>query len=146
MNVTTCSTFVFCPPPQGKPNPKESRPVYGPDTRTRILQKGLKDNTCWYAAFNLLRDRYKAPNTQSLAARHFEMIASQRRKELSAHERSLHPITYHLNYPSCQEFLTSVTKNSVRKSDIQEVLEQINQNYTQSFSPILLKFLGIVQK
>ena len=140
MSVTNCSSFVFCPPPLGKPNPKETRPAYGPDTRSRILQKGLKDNTCWYAAFNFIRDRYKAPNTHSLKARHFEIIASERRKALSAHESTLHPITHDLNRPDCQQFLSKSNKTSIQHPFAKKILNELSRAYKASLSSVLSDF------
>lgn len=65
MSVSS-ATFIFCPPSLGKPDSRQEKPLHGPDTRSRVIQLGSKDDTCWYAVSNLLRERYKAPNTTSL--------------------------------------------------------------------------------
>ncbi len=114
--------LVFCPPQLGKPDPREPRPLEGPDTRTRVLQRGSKDNTCWYYVFNALRERYKAPNTVELKERIWEQIASKRRKAASAHERSLPDIADQLNQGAVQRFLTATTLESIKTPEQQQIL------------------------
>lgn len=107
------TNFVFCPPLQGKPNPQEPKPE-GKDTRGRVIQLGSKDNTCVYATYNLLRERWKAPNMGGNPHRQFEQLVSKMRKEISASERALPNIANQLNDPIAQRFLTSITKQSLQ--------------------------------
>ncbi len=105
---------VFCPPPLGKPDPKQPRPKEGPDTRTRVIQKGSTDDTCWYSAANLLRERYRAPNSEKLEERKFEKVVSTLRKSIAAHHRSVPDIAFQLNNGSIKEFLSGLTKDIFR--------------------------------
>ncbi len=87
---------IFCPPPLGKPDPKKERPLEGVDTRSRVVQKGAR-NTCVEGVYNMLRDRYNAPNTSHLEERKFEKIASMRKKALTLHADALPSVCNYLS-------------------------------------------------
>ena len=120
--------FVFCPPLLGKPNPQEPRPAEGPDTRERIIQKPPRGNACWYAVFNMMRERYKAPNTQDLRERRFEKIASMRRKEAFLHERLMPDIVCELHTEIIKGFFSTLTKEVIQqdRGNVGETLRRLD--------------------
>lgn len=118
--------FVFCPPPPGKPNPAQPKPE-GADLRDRVIQHGSKDNTCWYYVFNFLRDHYKAPNTEDLPQRRFEVIASSRRKALSAHERTLPDLADQLNAGPVKRMFSIITKSSITTPPVTELIRSLDE-------------------
>lgn len=133
---------VFCPPLLGKPNPLEARPIEGPDTRSRVVQRGSKDNTCWYAVFSLLRDRYRAPNTHHLEGRKFEHIVSRMRKTLSRHEASLPDLADQLNNETVIRQFTFFTKEAVQQPETVRLLQTLDRFSERApLCPILPKFL-----
>ena len=123
---SSAKIFTFCPPPLGKPDPSEPRPK-GLDTRNRVVQLGTKDNTCWFAVFNLLRDRYRAPNTTDLPARKFEKLASSLRKSLSAQDRSLPDVANQLNNDGLKNLFTGLTKQKIAIPEVRERLEALDR-------------------
>lgn len=129
MSTTTTSVkvFAFCPPPLGKPDPTQARPSEGLDTRNRVVQLGSKDNTCWHAVFNLLRERYKAPNTADLPSRKFEQLASSLRKSLSAQHRSLPDVANQLNNDTIKKYFKGLAKEKIATPPIQETLEALGK-------------------
>ncbi len=136
--------FVFCPPLLGKPNPQEPRPAEGPDTRERIIQNPPRGSTCWYAVFNILRERYKAPNTQDSRERKFEKIASMRRKAVSEHERSMPDIASQLNTEIIKEYFSTLTKEVVQqgRGNVRETLRGLDAHADQvKLLPFLPGFL-----
>lgn len=81
----TANSSAFLLLPQGKPNPLEPRGFEGPDLRSRVTQNGSPKKSYYppiYAAFNFLRNRYKAPNTGKLPERKFEQLVSSIYKQL----------------------------------------------------------------
>ncbi len=135
--------IVFCPLEFGKPNPKEAKPE-GCDTRSRVVQRGTKTDTCVYAAFNGLRERYKAPNTERSKERHFERIASIRRKDYSHHKESLPRIICGLeNDEATRNDLEEITKNNVSTEESLAVVKHLDtfaDEQCVSLSSILTKF------
>lgn len=121
------TNFVLCLPLLGKPDSTQPKPSEGPDTRGRVIQAGSKDNTCWYAVFNILRDRFKAPNTDDLPTRKVEQIVSSLRKAMSAHDRSLPDIANQLNNSSIKSFLTKLTKEALANPQIVKDLEGLDK-------------------
>lgn len=81
--------LVFCPPQLGKPDPTLPRPIMGPDTRPHVVQRGQKASECRYMVFNMLRNRWRAPNTIGMRERVFEHIASAHRKAIRTHIESI---------------------------------------------------------
>lgn len=72
--------------PPGKPDPNQKCTV-GEESRTRVLQSGVKGACCWDYTFNLIRPRIgKHPDKELLKERFIEKICSQRRKELTAYD------------------------------------------------------------
>lgn len=140
--IESPKTFVFCPPTYGKPDPKQLKPI-GIDTRSRVIQRGSKDNTCSFAAYNLLRERYKAPNTHDLPERKFEQIASTLRKALSAHDRTLPDIANQLNNDTIKRFLARFTHVTLQEPETLLLLNSIELQCTPevSISTILPAFL-----
>jgi hypothetical protein len=124
--VESSSKVIFCPPRQGKPDPKEARPLDGPDTRRRVIQLGSKCNTCWDAVFNWLRDRYRAPNTDNLSERRFEKAASARRKAVTKHELSLPDLSDQLNDGAVQRRLMSFTKQAVQEPGPLAIIQHLD--------------------
>jgi hypothetical protein len=79
--ASDCLT-AFCLPSRGKPNPKQPRPPLSePDTRERVVQAAQKGMSCSEYAYNLIRPRIKAPNTDGLYERHVERAASLKRRK-----------------------------------------------------------------
>src|ERR1700722_13221534 len=115
MVTATSTTRILYLPPLGKPDPKVPRPDSGPDTRPRVLQRG-SDYWCTYRAFNDLRERYKAPNTEHLPARKFEKLASSCRKEYAAVYRMFpNAVGYEIPGPD-RTFLISINKLQFRSN------------------------------
>ncbi len=137
--MSSVSQVFVCLPELGKPNPLELK-LPGPDTRSRVVQLGSKDNTCWYAAFNVLRERYKAPNTEGSERREFERIASLRRKAVSAHECSLPDLTNQLNSDSIKNNLSSITTKSPQNSGLLAFLQLIDSGAKVKLQSILPAF------
>lgn len=123
--MNAINSFVFCPPLLGKPDPNLEKPLIGYDTRSRVIQRGSKDNTCTFAAFNLLRERYKAPNTNELPERKFEKTVSSLRKALSAHDRTLPDIANQLNNESIKRFLESFNHNTLKEQKTLTLLDSV---------------------
>lgn len=140
-SLVNSTYFVFCPPPFGKPNPKESRILTSHiDSRSRVLQKGCKKPSCVYAVFNLLRERYKAPNTEHLEERRIEKIASARRKAMIAHHENLPDVLYHLNDEVLKKLFTSITKSNIKEYEAN--LKKIdNENSKIKFFPLVEAFI-----
>ncbi|MGB7978603.1 MAG: hypothetical protein WCF19_05530 [Chlamydiales bacterium] len=127
--------LVFCPPPLGKPDPTQRRPSEGPDHRTRVRQSGAKGSTCWYAAYNLLRERYKDPNTANLSEeRRFEQIASSLRKSLSAHKSSLPDAAGWLNADIMATYFQTLTKETIKTPQIQQELRSFDASTSPKVS------------
>ncbi len=121
-------SMVFCPPRLGKPDPTVPRPLSGEDTRSRIPQKGARNNTCWYYVFNMLRERFKAPNTDCLVGRKFERIASMRRKSIAEYESTLPGITNALHVDLIYKLLIGLSKEAVQRPGSEVVLRALNFN------------------
>lgn len=135
--------FVFVPPDQGKPDPKEWKPETGCDSRARIVQNANKYNVCWYMAFNMIRERYKAPNTQNLQERKFEKLSSLRRKDVSAHEKSLPDITDQLNSAHVIKYFSQMTKKTIQEPFNSQVIKMMDEGAEHvTISSVLPPFLA----
>ena len=143
-SISNSAALVFCPPLPGKPDSSRPRPVDGSDNRKRVLQKGSKDDTCWYSAANLIRERYKAPNTENLRERKHERIVSTLRRGIAGHHHSLPDISYQLNNDSIKKFLSGLTKEVVANPQKQASLKDLDDQCAPavSLSSIVPEFLG----
>ncbi len=110
--VSPTNSFIFCPPLLGKPDPAESKPK-GIDTRRRILQKGAGEGECFFGLYNLLRERYKAPNTQKWEERNFEQLISRFRRELYTCDEHLADAIRDISVPRIHEILSQITKENL---------------------------------
>lgn len=110
------NSFVFRPLPLGKPDPTEPRPESGPDSRRRVIQHGAKGNVCWLAGFNLLRARWKAPNTEGRVERLFEQSVSKMRKAICKYQDGLPDLVKSFEYSMMADLLKGITKSSVAEN------------------------------
>lgn len=133
--------IIFCPPPLGKPDPTIEKPPTGPDTRPRIRQPGAKNSTCWLYAFNLIRERYNAPNTQDLTQRFFEKQVSLRRKGMTQLENSLPEIVKHMNNPRFIALLTGLTKQLIQQLLLDRRTLDQTPNGLKEFHPFFKPFV-----
>jgi len=112
--MSTISAYSF--PLPGKPDPTLPKPE-GIDTRPRVLQPS-NSGICWYYGFNILRDRYKAPNTEGLKERKFERCVSELKKNLTAHTLQRMALQIILTTPQLKNKISHITKNYGRGSHI----------------------------
>ena len=131
MSVTQSSKFVFCPPQFGKPDPTQEKPI-GKDTRRRVIQLGSKGDNCWYVIFNMLRERYKAPNASTFKGRDFEKIASTRRKAIFALNNSLPDIIDKLDNVRIKYYFSSMTRKSFLQFPLDRVLDNLDRYAAQN--------------
>lgn len=126
------STGIIYEIPPGKPDPEQKCNI-DKETRSRVLQSGLKGATCWYYAFNFLRKRIgKNPCVGLEIARAIEKACSQRRKEQAAYDNAF-PVSIaelysksdarlmkKLNLKTAKLFLESQTSSSFALSETLE--------------------------
>lgn len=83
--IAARKSFVFCPPPFGKPNPQQSLDPNFIVPRKRVTQKAQKGETCWYYAMSLIAQRIgKNPLPNQKEERKYELSVSSRRKAHTA--------------------------------------------------------------
>ena len=120
--------LVFCPPQLGKPDPTLPRPITGPDMRPHIVQRGQKASECRYIVFNMLRNRWRAPNTIDMKERVFEHIVSAHRKAIRTHIESIPDIldTLFATERLVKEKFSPITKENVQHPQVQGLLRRLD--------------------
>ena len=99
-------------PQLGKPNPLEAK-MEGPDVRDRINQKKSIFDCCVFGVFSILREHYKAPNTNDLPERKIEKICSLRKRELIDLKKSIPYMASEILDPAMTPILKSLTKEAL---------------------------------
>lgn len=131
------SSGVFCPPPLGKPNPQEIRPLNGQDTRQRVIQHKSKGD-CWFAVLNLVRERWKAPNTDSLVQRQFEKAVSDWSKIRQKHLTDI-PFAGLLENLLVKDSF-SITHNDLKNPDTKRLLSDMDKIAQGKLAPLVDEF------
>lgn len=111
-------TFIFCPPPPGKPNPLQ--PYDPKKPRERVVQAGQKGETCFYYALNMLRQRIgkkATPETQHL--REMEVKISAIRKKLTTADKQY---KYHFDF--VKNLLIRFQVRSLSRRDVKTIVTQ----------------------
>ena len=81
-SVLSGYSFVFNPPPPGKPDPTLPFPGEGVlDTRRRVVQKP-SNGTCVQGVYNMVRVRYRGSGSVELEGRLIEKRVSRYRKKI----------------------------------------------------------------
>lgn len=121
---------VYALPQLGKPDAALPKPQ-GNDTRARVIQKSTS-GICWYSAFNLLRERYKSPNSDEFKGRKFEILASNLKKSIDRYNLDQLGIKATLELSQFAELAAIVTKENLTSKNglqLRVLLEGVLNGY-----------------
>ena len=95
---------------------------------------------CWYYVFNLIRERYKAPNTHNLQERKFEKLASDLRKNIYKENFIKNTLIELLENPRASKLFFVMTKNILKSEKGGELKTFLCQEITCDFKSVLDDF------